>query len=117
MPPPRNPTRATDNSKRTGESMTTYIMLAHWTDRGRQAAAHGTQRMDQAKKMLEDMGGRMQSLYLTMGQYDLVGIFDAPDDAIVARFTLMIGQFGNVRTTTMKAFPEEAYRHIVNSLR
>jgi uncharacterized protein with GYD domain len=107
----------TDNSKRTGGSMTTYIMLAHWTDRGMQAVADGPKRMDQAKKMLEDMGGRMQSLYLTMGQYDLVGIFDAPDDAIVARFTLMIGQFGNVRTTTMKAFPEEAYRHIVNSLR
>jgi uncharacterized protein with GYD domain len=68
-------------------------------------------------EMLEDMGGRMQSLYLTMGQYDLAGIFDAPDDAIAARFTLMIGQLGNVRTTTMKAFPEEAYRHIVDSLR
>jgi uncharacterized protein with GYD domain len=107
----------TDNSKRTGESMTTYIMLAHWTDRGMQAAADGPKRMDQAKKMLADMGGRMQSLYLTMGQYDLVGIFDAPDDAIAARFTLMIGQLGNVRTTTMKAFPEEAYRHIVDSLR
>src|SRR3954467_10204757 len=84
MPPPRNPIRATDNSKRTGGSMTTYIMLAHWTDRGMQAVADGPKRMDQAKKMLEDMGGRMQSLYLTMGQYDLVGIFDAPDDAIVA---------------------------------
>jgi uncharacterized protein with GYD domain len=107
----------TDNSKRTGGSMTTYIMLAHWTDRGMQAVADGPKRMDQAKKMLEDMGGRMQSLYLTMGQYDLVGIFDAPDDAIAARFTLMIGQLGNVRTTTMKAFPEEAYRHIVDSLR
>jgi uncharacterized protein with GYD domain len=92
--------------------MTTYIMLAHWTDRGMQAVADGPKRMDQAKKMLADMGGRMQSLYLTMGQYDLVGIFDAPDDAIVARFTLMIGQLGNVRTTTMKAFPEEAYRHL-----
>src|SRR3954454_5986928 len=117
MPPPQNPIRATDNSQRMGESMTTYIMLAHWTDRGMQAVADGPKRMDQAKKMLADMGGRMQSLYLTMGQYDLVGIFDAPDDAIAALFPLMFGQLGNVRTTTMKAFPEEAYRHIVGSLR
>ena len=95
--------------------MATYIMLANWTDRGLQAVTDGPKRMDQAKKMLEEMGGHMQSLYLTMGQYDLVGIFDAPDDAVAVRYTLMLGQLGNVRTTTMKAFPEEAYRHIVNS--
>jgi uncharacterized protein with GYD domain len=95
--------------------MTTYIMLANWTDRGLQAVTDGPKRMDNAKKMLADMGGRMQSLYLTMGQYDLVGIFEAPDDAVAVRFILLLGQLGNVRTTTMKAFPEEAYRHIVNS--
>jgi uncharacterized protein with GYD domain len=95
--------------------MATYITLANWTDRGLQAVTDGPKRMDQAKKMLEEMGGHMQSLYLTMGQYDLVGIFDAPDDAVAVRYTLMLGQLGNVRSTTMKAFPEEAYRHIVNS--
>jgi len=97
--------------------MTTYIMLANWTDRGLQTITDGPKRLNDAKKILEDMGGRMQALYLTMGQYDLVGIFDAPDDAIAARFILMLGQLGNVRTTTMKAFPEAAYRHIVDSLR
>jgi len=97
--------------------MITYIMLANWTDRGRQVVADGPKRLDEAKGMLADMGGHMQAIYLTMGQYDLVGIFDAPDDAIAARFTLMLGQRGNVQTITMKAFPEEAYRHIVNSLR
>ena len=38
------------------------------------------------------------------------------DDAVAARFTLMLGKLGNVRTTSMKAFPEEAYRQIINSL-
>jgi uncharacterized protein with GYD domain len=95
--------------------MTTYIMLANWTDRGLQAVTDGPKRMDNVKKMLADMGGHMQSRYLTMGQYDLVGMFDAPDDAIAARFTLMLGRLGNVRTVTMKAFPEEAYRQIIAS--
>lgn len=96
--------------------MTTYIMLANWTDRGMQTISDGPKRMDEAKRMLTEMGGSMQALYLTMGHHDLVGIFEAPDDAIAARFTLMLGRLGNVRTTTMKAFPEEAYRHIVASL-
>jgi uncharacterized protein with GYD domain len=54
---------------------------------------------------------------MTMGEYDLVLTYDAPDDAVAARFTLMLGKLGNVRTKSMKAFPEEAYRQIVNSLR
>ncbi|MFL5256894.1 MAG: GYD domain-containing protein [Rhodopila sp.] len=91
-------------------------MLANWTDHGRQAAMDGRKRLDETRKLLADMGGHVQAIYLTMGQYDLVGVFDEPDDAIAACFTPMLGQLGNVRTTTMKAFPEEAYRHIVSSL-
>jgi uncharacterized protein with GYD domain len=30
---------------------------------------------------------------------------------------LLLGKLGNVRTKSMKAFPEEAYRQIVNTLR
>jgi len=95
----------------------TYVMLADWTDQGLKAIADGPKRVDAAKKMLEEMGGSFRSLYMTMGQHDMIGIYDAPDDAVAARFSLMLGQMGYVRTTSMKAFPEEAYRQIVNSLR
>ena len=37
--------------------------------------------------------------------------------ALAARFTLVLGQLGTVRTRTLKAFPEAAYREIINSLR
>jgi uncharacterized protein with GYD domain len=53
---------------------------------------------------------------MTLGEYDIVVIYEAPDDAVAARFSLLLGQLGAVRTTTMKAFPEAAYREIVNSL-
>jgi uncharacterized protein with GYD domain len=51
-----------------------------------------------SRKTLEDMGGRFLSVYMTMGVYDLVITYDAPDDAVAARFTLMLGKQGNVRT-------------------
>jgi uncharacterized protein with GYD domain len=63
------------------------------------------------------MGGEFKSVFMTMGDYDLVAIYEAPDDAIAARFTLILGMLGNVRTQTLKAFPEAAYREIINSLR
>jgi uncharacterized protein with GYD domain len=43
-------------------------------------------------------------------------IYEAPDDAVSARFQLLLGAQGNVRTTTMKAFPEAAYREVIASL-
>ena len=41
---------------------------------------------------------------------------EAPDDAVAARFNLQLGMQGNIRTRTMKAFPEAAYREIITSL-
>jgi uncharacterized protein with GYD domain len=99
------------------DAMPTYVMLANWTDQGLKAIADGPRRLDAAKKTLEEMGGRFRELYMTMGDFDLVGVYDAPDDAVAARYILLLGQLGNVRTRSMKAFPEEAYRQIVNSLR
>jgi uncharacterized protein with GYD domain len=93
-----------------------YIMLANWTDQGAQKVKDSPRRLDAAKKALADMGGEFRALYMTMGDYDLVGIYEAPDDAVAARFTLLLGALGAVRTKTLKAFPEAAYRQIIASL-
>jgi uncharacterized protein with GYD domain len=94
----------------------TYIMLANWTDQGAQKAKESPRRLDVAKRALSDMGGEIRGFYMTMGDYDLVMIYEAPDDAVAARFTLMLGMLGTVRTRTLKAFPEAAYREIIASL-
>jgi len=97
--------------------MPTYIALANWTDRGAQQVKESPKRVDLARDALKEVGGEMRSLYMTMGDYDLVLVYEAPDDAVAARFTLMLGQLGTVRTRTLKAFPEAAYREIIYSLR
>jgi uncharacterized protein with GYD domain len=96
--------------------MPSYIMLANWTDQGAQKVKDSPRRVDMAKKALADMGGEFRGLYMTMGDYDLVAIYEAPDDAVAARFTLLLGALGTVRTKTLKAFPEAAYRQIIASL-
>lgn len=96
--------------------MTTYVMLANWTDQGMRSVKDSTKRLDAAKKALKDMDGEFKSFFLTMGDYDLVAIYEAPDDAVAARFNLQIGMLGNIRTHTLKAFPETAYREIISSL-
>ena len=96
--------------------MPSYIMLANWTDQGAQKVRDSPRRLDAAKRALTDMGGEFRSFYMTMGEYDLIAVYEAPDDAVAARFTLLLGALGMVRTKTLKAFPEAAYQQIIASL-
>jgi uncharacterized protein with GYD domain len=91
-------------------------MLANWTDQGAQKVRDSPRRLDAAKRALADMGGEFRSFYMTLGEYDLIAVYEAPDDAVAARFTLLLGALGMVRTKTLKAFPEAAYRQIIASL-
>jgi len=96
--------------------MTTYIMLVNWTEAGIKNVKDSPRRLDAAKQSLREMGGEMTAFFLTMGQYDIVAVFEAPDDAVAARFAFQVGHLGYIRTRTLKAFPEAAYREIVASL-
>ena len=96
--------------------MTTYIMLLSWTDAGIRNIKDSPRRLDTVKRALQEMGGDIKSVYLTMGDFDIVAVCEAPDDAVAARFAFQLGRLGNVRTKTLKAFPEAAYREIIASL-
>ncbi|GAA0595171.1 GYD domain-containing protein [Craurococcus roseus] len=96
--------------------MPTYIAFGNWTDQGARAIRESPRRLDTAKRQLEEMGGRFAGFWMTMGEHDMVLIYETPDDAVAARFTLALGSLGSVRTRTMKAFPEAAYREIMASL-
>jgi uncharacterized protein with GYD domain len=96
--------------------MTTYIMLAKWTEQGIRNAKESPNRLDKMRRLLQEMGGDLKLFFLTMGEYDMVAIYEAPDDAVAARFNLQLGMLGNIRTQTMKAFPEPAYREIIRTL-
>ena len=96
--------------------MTTYVMLANWTEQGILKVKDSPSRLDAAKKALKEMSGEFKFFFLTMGDFDIVAIYEAPDDAVAARFSLQLGMQGNIRTRTLKAFPETAYREIIKSL-
>jgi uncharacterized protein with GYD domain len=73
-------------------------------------------RLDAFKQMLKNAGGELRGVYLTLGAHDLVAVFDVPSDDAAAKLVLSIASQGNIRTTTLKAFPEEEYRKIVGSI-
>ncbi len=96
--------------------MAKYIMLINYTQQGIANIKESPNRAEAARGLARDCGAEMTDLYLTMGEYDLVAIVEAPSDDAVAKFALAIGSIGNVRSKTLKAFTEDQFREIVQSL-
>jgi uncharacterized protein with GYD domain len=97
-------------------AMPTYIAFGGWTEQGVRAISDSPQRLDTARHQLEEMGGRFIAFWMILGEHGMVLVYETPDDAVAARFSLMLNRLGAMRTTTLKAFPEAAYRQIVASL-
>jgi len=96
--------------------MPTYISLIKYTQQGAQNIKESPTRFDAAKKAMQSMGGDLKQVFLTMGQYDLVIIAEAPNDETIGKFLLATGSLGNVSTQTMRAFTEDEFRKIVAGL-
>ena len=97
--------------------MPTYIALLKWTEKGIAAIKGSPARLDAGRKAFKQAGMEIKESYLTMGPYDLVLVIDAPDDETYAKGMLGLGSQGNVSTETLKAFSEDQFRKIVNSIK
>ncbi len=93
-----------------------FVSLIRYTQQGMAKIKDSPARLDAAKKAAEKAGGKIQTWYLTMGQYDAVIISEFPNDEACAKFTLSVGALGNVTTETLKAFTESEYRKIIGGL-
>lgn len=80
-----------------------YFVLGNWTDQGIRNVRESPKRVDAAKALAEKLGGKLE-LFYTMGQYDFIGVAEAPNDDVVMQLALQIGSQGNARTTTLKAW-------------
>ncbi len=58
--------------------------------------------------LMEKHGGRLEAVYLSMGQYDAVAIAEFPDEIACARAMLSWRDFGGT-TETLRLFPEEEW--------
>jgi len=75
-----------------------------FTEKGIQAAKQTTQRVADWAAAVQPIGVSIKQMYWTLGHYDQVCIFDAPDDQTAASVLLAADILGNIRTQTMRAF-------------
>ena len=96
--------------------MAKYVTLINWTDQGVRNVKETTRRAEQARQAIEQMGGRLETIYWTQGRYDLVAVVEAPDDETATAALLRIAGQGAVRTETLRAFDAEEMGRILGRL-
>jgi len=96
--------------------MASYIVLSSFTDQGIRSVKDTTKRADHVREMAKKFGATMKDIYWTLGAYDVVAIFDAPDESAMTALGLALGAEGNVRTQTMRAFGKDEMNGILRKL-
>ena len=84
--------------------MATYVGLIQFTDQGIRNIKDTVKRGEAAIAAAEKMGLKIVEEFWTMGAYDVVVLFEAPDDEAMSAFILKVGALGNVRGQTLRAF-------------
>jgi uncharacterized protein with GYD domain len=84
--------------------MTTFIVLCRFED-GVDLTSIGRKPKATAKKLMKNVGGgaKLESLWVTTGQYDMVAVVDAPDTGSALTFLMAFSSLGRVRTMTLTA--------------
>lgn len=97
--------------------MPTYVTLFKLTDQGAKNIQETPRWIENGTKTWEGMGGRVIGFYIVLGEYDFVGIGEAPNDEVMAAFSATLSSQGKVRLMTLKGFTPEEFARILEQAR
>ena len=96
--------------------MATFITTIKFTEKGIEGIRETGKRAAAFKAAAKKMGVKVTGVYWTLGAFDSVIIFDAPDEETATAAMLNLAAEGNVTTTTARAFAAGEIEKIVGML-
>ena len=96
--------------------MATFITTLHFTEQGIKAVRHTCERASAFKTTAEKLGIKVSGEYWTLGAFDGVIVFEAPDEATATAAMLYLSALGNLRTQTARAFDAAEMQKILGLL-
>jgi uncharacterized protein with GYD domain len=96
--------------------MATYVVLGNFTEQGIRSVKATVDRTATVRDMAKKCGVTLREILWTLGSYDIVAIFEAPDEASMTALGLSIGIAGNVRTQTLRAFSADEMKGIIGKI-
>ncbi len=88
-----------------------YLIQAAYTPEAWAAMVKNPQsRAEAVRPIIEGLGGKLLSIYLALGEYDVVGLVEYPDNASAAAFSMAASAGGALKAvkTTPLMTTEEA---------
>ena len=93
-----------------------YISLMRWTSKGLAGLPGWRERVEEGERTIEEAGGKLVGVYVTLGRYDVVEIFEAPDDDAAVEILMKLQRYGAEHTETLRGFTREEAEQIVRKL-
>ncbi len=93
-----------------------YVTLMRWTTQGYAGLPGWRERIEEGERIIKEAGGSLVGVYVTLGRYDVVEIFEAPDDEVAIEILMKLNRFGAEHTETLRAFTREEAEEIVRKL-
>ncbi len=93
--------------------MSMYISLVSFTQEGYRNLKDTRKRANSFAKNAKKRGITIKETYWTAGRFDIIHVFEAPDDEAAASLAFALGSMGNVRTETLRAFNGEEMEKVL----
>src|SRR5438094_5990311 len=96
--------------------MATFITTMHFTDQGIKGVRDTCDRAAGFKAVAKKMGVKVTGIYWTLGAFDGVIVFEAPDEPTATAAMLHLSSLGNIRTQTARAYDAAEMQKILGLL-
>jgi len=93
-----------------------YISLMRWTSQGRAGLPAWRDRIEDGEREIEEAGGKLVGVWVTFGRYDVVEVFEAPDDETALEIVTQLARHGAEQTETLRAFTRDEAEEIIKKL-
>ncbi len=94
--------------------MPIYVSLVNFTQDGlKSMRAKGVARSDMVKQNVEALGGKMLHAYYCLGEYDVVAIWDFPNNRAAMKAGVLNASMGHIRIKTMPAISREEWKTVL----
>jgi len=95
--------------------MSKYMLVGGYTTESWKAMIENpTDRTAAARKVIEAVGGKLESFYWSFGEDDFMAIFDAPDDLSAGAGAIAVGSSGTLRNVrTIKLITADESRKLL----
>jgi len=96
--------------------MPRFVVLGNFTQKRIETIKGLPESLKEATALFKSFGVHVTVLVFTMGRYDVVGIFEAPDAEAMSKALLSWGSNGLLRTETLTGFTGEEMSALVKGI-